>query len=594
MIQNECLLAESVSKYICSVVLTSDIAVPMSVEPRSNCVKEHSRNLKLEAEILKVCNNSSSPELNVFFEINKLKDQLQGKDELLRKLEPQIGNMNEVSADSNLSTLEFQALETENTQLKEELTAVRIKNDSLRDESMSIKKHYQDLYQSKAESNSNVSSRAAVPERPKVLTPGMYAMTPKCKRIENGAKTGIIGLNLVKSNYYSSSDEVVQELIRKLLEDVQNISEELAEFINSPSWSRLAFYLDDDEEYTIAITPDLPTEEPDNSLSMGDEHLDIIPATESDEVIKSSVENLVSIPSESEDFSDIKSECDVPVCDDSTKFSNPLFDSDNDFSSSDDELFSDKDVPKEIYSNPLFDEEIISDKIDDSIISSPKIDSPLGQFSGELAHIDLIPPRINEDNLDPDGDIHLVEKLLYDNSSPRPPEELNSTKSFPPSHIPVEDSDPFMEEIDLFLASDESIPPGIDSDYSDSEGDNLFLEKMLYDDPTPLPDIPSPTHVTFPFEDHHDLDFTCVVRVFLPFFTHPVTSSFLFSSGSEDTIFDPSIFAFHFSLQPVASHRSETFMCFNVYLNILNESLIEIFSSKFFVPTITMIWGESS
>ncbi|GJW42369.1 hypothetical protein Tco_0071168, partial [Tanacetum coccineum] len=53
LIQNECLLAESVSKDICSVALNSDIAVPMSVEPRSNCVKEHSRNLELEAEILK-------------------------------------------------------------------------------------------------------------------------------------------------------------------------------------------------------------------------------------------------------------------------------------------------------------------------------------------------------------------------------------------------------------------------------------------------------------------------------------------------------------------------------------------------------------
>ncbi|GJY48202.1 hypothetical protein Tco_0438158 [Tanacetum coccineum] len=244
---------------------------------------------------------------------------------------------------------------------------------------------------------------------------------------------------------------------------------------------------------------------------MGDEHLDTIPATESDEVIKSSVENLVPIPSESEDFSDIESECDVPVCDDSITFSNPLFDSDDDFSSSDDESFFDEDVPNEIYSNPLFDEEIISDKIDALIISSSKIDSILEQFSGELAHIDLIPPGINEDNVDPEGDIRLVERLLYDNSYPRPPEELNSTDSFPPSHIPVEDSDPFMEEIDLFLASDESIPPGIDSDYLNSEGDNLFLERLLHDDTTPLPDIPSPTHVTFPFEDHHDLDFTCVV-----------------------------------------------------------------------------------
>ncbi|GKG25877.1 hypothetical protein Tco_0399023, partial [Tanacetum coccineum] len=75
--------------------------------------------------------------------------------------------MKEVSADPNLSTLEFQALETENTQLKEELTAVRIKNDSLKDENMSIKKRYHDLYKSKAESDNlsktnvcvNLSSR---------------------------------------------------------------------------------------------------------------------------------------------------------------------------------------------------------------------------------------------------------------------------------------------------------------------------------------------------------------------------------------------------------------------------------------------------
>ncbi|GJT48440.1 hypothetical protein Tco_0974597 [Tanacetum coccineum] len=175
LIQNECLLAESLSKDICSVVLTSNIVVPMSVEPRSNCVKEHSKNLELKAEIL------------------KLKDQLQGKDELIRKLKAQIGNMNEVSADPNLGTLEFQALETKNTKLKEELTAVRIKNDSLRDENVSMKKCYQDSYKSKAESNSNVSSGATVLEKPKVLAPGLYAMTPKnlparsenMKRVDN-------------------------------------------------------------------------------------------------------------------------------------------------------------------------------------------------------------------------------------------------------------------------------------------------------------------------------------------------------------------------------------------------------------------------
>ncbi|GKF42267.1 hypothetical protein Tco_0125609, partial [Tanacetum coccineum] len=189
-----------------------------------------------------------------------------------------------------------------------------------------------------------------------------------------------------------------------------------------------------------------------------------------------------------------------------------------------------------IYSNPLFDdEEIISTKIDphsfnaestliesllnrDTLIdSSPMFDYLLEEFSGELAHIDPILPGIEEADFDLEEEIRPVENLSYDNSSPRPPEELNLEiadtilESLPLSHIPVEDSDPFMEEINLFLASDESIPPGIDSDYSDSEGDNLFLERLLYDDPTPLPDIPSPTHVTFLFEEQHDLDFTCVV-----------------------------------------------------------------------------------
>ncbi|GKG20103.1 hypothetical protein Tco_0379904, partial [Tanacetum coccineum] len=99
--------------------------------------------------------------------------------------------------------------------------------------------------------------------------------------------------------------------MRKLLEDVRNISEELAEYINSPSWNRPTFY---DDEYTIiyrkpkAITPDLPIEEPDNSLNMGDEHLNTILETE-----KSSVENLVAIPSEFKGISeDI---CDMQSCD---------------------------------------------------------------------------------------------------------------------------------------------------------------------------------------------------------------------------------------------------------------------------------------
>nr|GEU93120.1 hypothetical protein [Tanacetum cinerariifolium] len=113
--------------------------------------------------------------------------------------------------------------------------------------------------------------------------------------------------------------EDIQELFRKLLDDLQNILEELAEYINSPGWNRPAIYEDDDDvDYTISIIPVLSIEEPNNSLSMGDEHLDTILETESDEVIKSSVEDLVPIPSESKGIPDTM--CDVHLVNNPTPF----------------------------------------------------------------------------------------------------------------------------------------------------------------------------------------------------------------------------------------------------------------------------------
>ncbi|GJX16377.1 hypothetical protein Tco_0217209 [Tanacetum coccineum] len=145
--------------------------------------------------------------------------------------------------------------------------------------------------------------------------------------------------------------EDIQELMSKLLEDVRNISEELSEYINCLSWNRPTFYDDDDDEYTIiyskpkAIILDLPTVEPDNSLSLGDEHLNTISETESDEEIKSSVEIFVPIPSEFEGISD--DTCDEPVYEDLSTFdalsdhSEILSDSNNDGTSSDDDDFED-------------------------------------------------------------------------------------------------------------------------------------------------------------------------------------------------------------------------------------------------------------
>nr|GEX88087.1 hypothetical protein [Tanacetum cinerariifolium] len=428
-------------------------------------------------------------------------------------------------------------------------------------------------------------------------------------------------------------------------------------------------YLD---EMKCLITPSLPIEEPDNSLSMGDEHLDTILATKSDEFIKSSVENLIPILSESEGIPEHM--CDVPFYDNSPPLDvskdqfEDFSDSNDESSSTDDDSFSidkidyveasppdselvssevmeivipevggidddilltikddilrenllninhlfaktkalndnpiplydpigdillleaflnddhsfdiktksssmslnslleetnpfdnslpesdtlcfdvkeisngntttrsdislpeyeasyddqscfDEDVPKKIFSTPLFEKEIISMKMDQhydndesdlmeslrthdsSLLISSKIDSLLDEFSGELTLLKSISPGIDETDCDPEEDIRLIERLLYDNSSPRPPEEFVSAnsdaeiESFSPSPIPVKDSDSLMEEIDLSCTLDCPMPPGIEDDDYDSERDILILKDLPSNDTLSIPEIES-------------------------------------------------------------------------------------------------------
>ncbi|GKE68943.1 hypothetical protein Tco_1527015 [Tanacetum coccineum] len=240
---------------------------------------------------------------------------------------------------------------------------------------------------------------------------------------------------------------------------------------------------------------------------MEDEHLSVILETKSDEFIKSSVENLVPTPSESEDASN--GECDLPICDDFPKshlvtFSNPIFDIDDDCTSSDDESFSEED-------NHCYRGESNSNEVLESITSIPpgidSFDAESNLIESLLNQNTSIDSSSKIDSLldDSEGEIHPVERLLYDNSSPRPSEDSNFdvsdaiTESFSPSPIPVEDSDSLMEEIDLFLTPDDSMPPGIETDDYDSEGDILFFEELLTDDSLSLPE-----HESFHFESDYD------------------------------------------------------------------------------------------
>nr|GFA55533.1 hypothetical protein [Tanacetum cinerariifolium] len=301
------------------------------------------------------------------------------------------------------------------------------------------------------------------------------------------------------------------------------------------------------EKSSNAIAPVLPIEEPEYSLSMGYEYLNTTPETESGEIIKSGVKNLVPIPSEYEVTSDDESECDMPIKNDFsltfTTFSNPLFNDNDDFMSSDDESLPDEDVPIEEFKYTLID-------------SSPKFDFLLKEFSELNAKIaDTI------------------------------------VESFSPSPIPVEDINSLMDEIDLFLATDDLLPQHIESDSYNSEGDIHFLEKLLVNDSIPLlknesfyfdhqdnlsfPHPPlKPPDVEFFFDSKPDViaeeisdelnedeyfylggeidilvnvedddyfPFIFVIRIFLSYLIYPEVSPLLLSVGSEDTIYDPGI-----------------------------------------------------
>ncbi|GJW78870.1 hypothetical protein Tco_0140552 [Tanacetum coccineum] len=171
---------------------------------------------------------------------------------------------------------------------------------------------------------------------------------------------------------------------------------------------------------------------------MGDEHLSTIPETESDEVIKSSVEILVPIPSEFEGISE--DTCDVPVCEDPS-----TFDALNDHS------------------------EILSDSNDDGTSSD-------------------------------DDDFEDIDYVSLEEVEPDQGELTNVV----------------IEEVDTFVVPEDSIPPGIETNFDPGGGE-----------------------IDFSQNDEDEDSFTFIIRTFLPFLTYPVDSPLLLSTGNEDNIFDP-------------------------------------------------------
>nr|GEV50019.1 reverse transcriptase domain-containing protein [Tanacetum cinerariifolium] len=166
-----------------------------------------------------------------------------------------------------------------------------------------------------------------------------YFLDDELKRLCNLEYRDDIKIAELKENFNGMSIEIRKKEKLQQLEQWAYLSTHPSKHFNS-----FCYDDDDDEDYTIAVTPSLSIEEPDNSLSIGDEHLDTILATESDEFIKSSVDNLIPIPSESEGIPEHM--CDVPFHDNSLPLDvskdqfEDLSNSNDEFSSTDDDSFS--------------------------------------------------------------------------------------------------------------------------------------------------------------------------------------------------------------------------------------------------------------
>ncbi|GJY04063.1 retrotransposon protein, putative, ty1-copia subclass [Tanacetum coccineum] len=225
LIKNDCLIAECLEKDICSIVLTSDIVVPPSSnclceDLRSACDREHTKVLELEAEVLKQqkmviesekrnshlqknhidlqlkfqnykqCIDTSSAS-NAIFEINKLRKQLQGKDDTIRNLETQINITRMLNVGSTKGSCDQQAFETDRIQLKDTITSLRIQLDGLKVENVSLKRRYDELSKANTHSRVKPTSGASktVPKRAPRNHSSLPAKSANARRVEAHHRT---------------------------------------------------------------------------------------------------------------------------------------------------------------------------------------------------------------------------------------------------------------------------------------------------------------------------------------------------------------------------------------------------------------------
>ncbi|GJZ93157.1 hypothetical protein Tco_0665222 [Tanacetum coccineum] len=397
-----------------------------------------------------------------------------------------------------------------------------------------------------------------------VLMKDIYTFLRKFSRISFGVTPKVILIawerfgeikHALTDKQYRQED--IQELMSKLLEYVRNINAELSEYINCPSWNRPTFYNNDDDEYTIiyskpkAITPNLPIEEPNNSLIMGDEHLDTIPSVENLILSDSNDDDTLS---DDNDFEDIKYV--------SLEEVNDVDQEENEFDLEDilqiqEVILREKLLNishlitniKCLNDNPTLDRVLKSPSlvlisVTDSNSFFKKSDTSFSFSDNSLPEVETFSDHTEEtrsgsttthaNNSLPEYDSFLFEVepdqggltsvVISDNSTNDPLLELPEFESF---HFDMSFPRPHMEppdvEISLIIETDAPVINNFDElnedECFDPGGGEINVSQNVKDDDS----------------------FTFVIRTFLPYRTYPVDSPLLLSTGSEDTIFDPGI-----------------------------------------------------
>nr|GEZ53428.1 reverse transcriptase domain-containing protein [Tanacetum cinerariifolium] len=281
----------------------------------------------------------------------------------------------------------------------------------------------------------------------------------------------------------------------------------------------------------------LPIEEPKHSLKMGYEHFNTNLVTK--DIAESSTKNLIPIPYECEVVSENGSQSTEPVNDNSSIFttiSNPLFNNDK--------INSDE-INSHVESNS-----------DESTSNHDTVKCDyLDEFYRPFIPIYILEEeRIRREHADY---INRIEMLFIINPRPHNPMNDNiNIESFSSLPIPIQESDPRQEEIDVVSVTNDVLPLSDDDSNEEVDADSDFDNPLL-----PLPP-PKPPDKEFDFKINFGneilvkrsviVKFECIdARVKFDVFNdeNDVLSYFVFvifpkefsllSAESEDTIFDP-------------------------------------------------------